>query len=227
MAAAEELFEFYKKVRIGCCDCRDCSDCCQGMGNSIILDPFDFYKLEKGLFVTPAKLLESYASLNVNDGLILPNLRMSGGKEQCVFLNEEGRCSIHGFRPGLCRLFPLGRDYKDGKLAYFILEGACSGPGERTKVKIEDWIGEASIEKYQGFLIDWHYYLRGIKEKTAALPDEAWESAVKAASVNILEKFYLTPYDCQKNFYDQFYERLESVASERASVAAYEEVKLC
>lgn len=221
MADAEELFEFYKKVRIGCCDCRGCSDCCQGMGNSIILDPFDFYKLEKGLCAAPAQLLESYASLNVNDGLILPNLRMSGEKERCVFLNEAGRCSIHGFRPGLCRLFPLGRYYENGRLAYFVLEGACSGPGERTKVRIEDWIGESVIEQYEGFLTDWHYYLKGIKEKTAALPDGAWESAVKTASVNILEKFYLAPYDCEKNFYDQFYERLESVTSE--SPASFKE----
>ena len=74
MAVTEELFEYYKKVRIGCCDCKGCSDCCQGMGNSIILDPFDFYKIEKGLSVTPGQLLERYGALNVNDVLFLPNL---------------------------------------------------------------------------------------------------------------------------------------------------------
>lgn len=222
MAAAEELFEFYKKVRIGCHDCRDCSECCQGMGNSIILDPFDFYRLGKGLSTGPKELLEKYAALNVNDGLILPNLRMEGEKEQCVFLNGEGRCAIHGFRPGLCRLFPLGRNYKEGKLSYFILEGACSGPGERTKVRIEEWIAEDPIERYENFLTDWHYYLKGIKEKTAALPAKAWESAVKTASVNILEKFYLTPYDRERDFYDQFYERFKSVSAESSSVEIFE-----
>lgn len=222
MAAAEELFEFYKKVRIGCRDCRGCFDCCQGMGNSIILDPFDFYRLEKGLSAGPKELLEKYAALNVNDGLILPNLRMEGEKEQCVFLNGEGRCGIHGFRPGLCRLFPLGRNYNEGKLSYFILEGACSGPGERTKVRIEEWIAEEPMERYESFLTDWHYFLKGIKEKTAALPAEAWESAVKTASVNILEKFYLTPYDWERDFYDQFYERFKSVSPEGSSVEAFE-----
>lgn len=221
MAAAKELYESYKKVRIGCCDCKGCCDCCQGMGNSVILDPFDFYRLEKGLLTGPKELLEQCAALNVNDGLILPNLRMEGEKEQCVFLNGEGRCAIHGFRPGLCRLFPLGRNYKEGKLSYFILEGACSGPGERTKVRIADWIAEDPIERYESFLKDWHYYLKGIKEKTAALPAEAWESAVKTASVNILEKFYLTPYDCEKNFYDQFYERFQSVSAEGSSVETF------
>lgn len=223
MAVTEELFEYYKKVRIGCHDCKGCSDCCKGMGNSIILDPFDFYKLEKGLSAAPAQILENYATLHVNDGLILPNLQMAGGKEQCVFLNEDGRCGIHGFRPGLCRLFPLGRNYENGKLAYFLLKGACAAPGERTKVRIETWIGEEDIERYEGFLTDWHYYLRGIKEKTAALPDDAWESAVKTASVNILEKFYFMPYDCQKDFYVQFYERLETVASEASSKTVFDE----
>lgn len=213
MAAAKELYESNKKVRIGCSDCKGCFDCCRGMGNSIILDPFDFYRLGKELSAAPQALLERYAALNVNDGLILPNLRMSGEKEQCVFLDGKGRCGIHRFRPGLCRLFPLGRNYENGRLSYFILEGACSKEGERTKVRIADWIGEESIERYEGFLTDWHYYLKRIKEKTAALPDKAWEGAVKTASVNILEKFFLTPYDCERDFYDQFYERLESVLS--------------
>ena len=29
------------------------SDCCQGMGDSIILDPYDFYRLCQGLSLAP------------------------------------------------------------------------------------------------------------------------------------------------------------------------------
>lgn len=216
-----QFYESYKKVKIGCHDCEGCSACCSGMGNSIILDPWDFYHLEKGLSKQPAALLDEYAQLHVSEGLILPNLQMAGEKETCPFLNREGRCGIHGFRPGLCRLFPLGRNYEDGKLTYFILEDACRASGERTKVKIADWIGIAEpeqneemerdeeMERYEKFLTDWHYYLKSIRQKIAALPENEWESGAKNASMNILQGFYLKPYDCERDFYDQFYERLE------------------
>ena len=29
------------------------------------------------------------------DGMILPNLKMVGEDEHCIFLNQEGRCGIH------------------------------------------------------------------------------------------------------------------------------------
>ena len=32
---------------------------------------------------------------------------MAEDSESCTFLDENGRCSIHPFRPGICRLFPL------------------------------------------------------------------------------------------------------------------------
>ena len=35
-------------VRMGCNDCDGCHKCCTGMGDSIILDPYDVYELVKG-----------------------------------------------------------------------------------------------------------------------------------------------------------------------------------
>lgn len=214
MSDTTEFYASYKNVKIGCRDCKGCSACCQGMGNSVILDPLDFYRLESGLSYLPGDILGKFAELNIHDGLILPNLVMVNQgeieREQCKFLNQEGRCSIHNHRPGLCRLFPLGRNYEDGELTYFVLEGACQAEGERTKVKIADWIGEADMERYEKFLIDWHYYLKDIRAKITALPQEEWESGMKNASMNILQKFYLTPYDGGQDFYEQFYTRLSN-----------------
>lgn len=207
MSDKEVFYLSYKNVKIGCQDCKGCSDCCQGMGTSIILDPMDFYRMETGLFYSPNEILSCYAELNIQDGIILPNLKMTGHKEQCSFLNEEGRCGIHAHRPGLCRLFPLGRNYEDGELSYFILEDACHAKGERTKVKITEWIGIEDMESYEKFLKDWHYYLKVIRTKITALPKDEWESGMKNASMNILQKFYLLPYDTARDFYEQFYER--------------------
>ena len=67
-----------------------CSACCRGMGTSIVLDPLDIFRLTTQLEMTFEQLLQKYAELNVVDGVILPNLKMTGAEEACAFLNAEG-----------------------------------------------------------------------------------------------------------------------------------------
>ena len=106
-----KLYDANDMVKADCKGCEGCSACCRGMGKSIILDPLDVHRLTTGLGVPFEALLSQHVELNVVDGLILPNLRMTEGADACPFLNEQGRCSIHAYRPGICRLFPLGRFY--------------------------------------------------------------------------------------------------------------------
>lgn len=94
-------------VKADCGSCEGCSACCRGMGSSVVLDPFDVYRLTTGLQTTFQSLLSRALELNAVDGIILPNLKMAGEEEVCPFLNEKGRCIIHPLRPGFCRLFPL------------------------------------------------------------------------------------------------------------------------
>lgn len=150
-------------VRAGCNDCKGCSSCCQGMGSSIVLDPFDCYQLVQGLGREVQELLQDVLELNVVDGLILPNLKMDGTEEKCVFLNEEGRCSIHPYRPGICRIFPLGRLYENGSFSYFLQTHEC--PNAETKVKVSKWIDVKQLKKNQKFIADWHYFLRGYQDQ--------------------------------------------------------------
>ena len=65
-------------VRADCGGCRGCSDCCQGMGDSIILDPYDMDQLYRGTGLKPEELLLRAADLSVVDGIILPHLKMTG-----------------------------------------------------------------------------------------------------------------------------------------------------
>ena len=62
-------------VKVGCDDCRGCSACCRGMGSSIVLDPYDVFRLETGLGLSFEGLLAEAVELNLVDGMILPNLR--------------------------------------------------------------------------------------------------------------------------------------------------------
>lgn len=204
-----KLYGINDMVKAGCDGCRDCFSCCQAMGNSIVLDPYDVYRLTIGLNCRFEDLLMDKVDLNVVDGIILPNLKMSGKDEKCAFLNEKGRCSIHEFRPGMCRIFPLGRIYQDGAFQYFLQVHECKRQN-RTKVKVKKWIDTPDIAKNQAFINHWHYFLKAISEKIPALP----EDTVKQVNMYILNVFFVTLYEEKRDFYEQFEERMKAAEAQ-------------
>lgn len=198
------LYSANDMVKADCHGCKGCSQCCRGMGNSIILDPFDVYRLTKGLQKELADLIGTALELNVVDGVILPNLRMAGEEEACAFLNEEGRCSIHAHRPGICRLFPLGRYYENGSFKYFLQTGECAET-VRSKVKVSKWIDTPDLVRNQEFVTTWHYLVNQVEELINDSEDDAFR---KNLNMFLLNTFYLTPYEKDRDFYEQFEERV-------------------
>lgn len=192
-------------VKTGCRDCAGCSDCCRGMGDSVVLDPYDIFRLSAHLGQTFEEMLSGPVELHVEDGLILPNLKMrEDGDGPCVFLDEEGRCSIHPHRPGLCRLFPLGRNYEEGEIRYFLLRQACSAKN-RSKVRVEKWLDTERLQEYEKFLITWHGFTKCLRE---ALAGYAADEAKRGLNLAFLRLFYTAPYT-KPDFYGEFRERLE------------------
>lgn len=200
-----KLYESSDMAKTDCNGCIGCCDCCKGMGNSIILDPFDIWRLTTHLSKSFEELLSDVLELNVVDGIILPNLRMTEKTEQCVFLNPEGRCSIHTARPGFCRLFPLGRYYENRSFKYFLQVHECPKQN-KSKIKIKKWLDTENLKQYEKYITDWHYYLKERQEKAMAAEDA---ETVKKLSMDILKRFYLTPYENGIDFYTQFYARME------------------
>ena len=185
--------------------CRGCFKCCTGMGNSVILDPYDVYSLQKksgkGF---PVLLAEGMAELNVVSGVILPNLKMTGEDERCVFLNQEGRCSIHDSRPGVCRLFPLGRYYENGDFKYFLQTGECTVPN-RSKVKVSKWIDTPDQKKNHDFVCRWHYLLNDLEAKVDGAEDM---DTAKKLNMFFLQTFFMDGYETERDFYGQFEGRI-------------------
>lgn len=201
-----KLYGINDMVKVGCHDCAGCSQCCRDMGQSILLDPYDVFRLSKNLGVTFQELMIKHVELHVEDGLILPNLKMTEDADpRCAFLNEQGRCSIHQFRPGICRLFPLGRSYEEDKLKYFLLTDACPIPN-KTKMKIGKWLEMPQLVSYEKFLVTWHNF---VKRMRTVLEDHGDDEAyTKMLTVKFLEIFYLKPYE-NEDFYGEFQQRLE------------------
>lgn len=192
-------------VRADCGGCHGCSDCCQGMGDSIILDPYDMDQLYRGAGLQPEDLLLRVAELSIVDGIILPHLKMTGERGCCPFLSEAGRCQIHAFRPGFCRLFPLGRLYEDGSFSYFLQTKECKKT-RRSKIWIKKWLGIPDLTRYEDYVCNWHYLLMDLQSHIERTNDEAYQ---KQVSMYVLQNFYLTPYP-EEGFYEAFKERYET-----------------
>lgn len=198
-----KLYGLNDMVKADCNGCKGCSVCCHGMGASIVLTPLDVYRLEKGTGKSFGELMTTWVELQVVDGLILPNLKMNGRQEACAFLDEKGRCSIHAYRPDICRLFPLGRYYENGSFQYFLQTNEC--PKEnRLKIKVKKWLDIPDLKRHEAFILDWHDYLQ---EKEAWLAKH--EEERKTVTMQLLKQFYIRPYRTEEDFYRQFYARME------------------
>lgn len=194
-------------VKAGCSGCRGCSDCCRGMEDTIRLDPFDIFRITDGTGKSFEILLnEGLITLSVSDGIILPHITMTGSENACGFLDKEGRCSIHPYRPGICRLFPLGRIYENGTFSYFLQTNQCSNPNH-TKVKIKNWLDTPETAKYENYICKWHYF---IKEMTDYITEKESESRAKIVNMLILQNFYVKSFEKDADFYEQFEQRLDS-----------------
>lgn len=200
-----KLYDLNDMVKADCHDCEGCCDCCTGMGESVILDPLDVHRLSVNLKKTPEDLMEKELELDAADGNILPHLRMTGREERCIFLNEKGRCSIHDFRPGICRLFPLGRFYENGSFRYFLQIHECKKQN-RSKIKVKKWIDTPDVKRYEQFVSDWHYFLKDVQEVLYNAQDT---ELIKNLNLYVVNRFYIKLYEEERDFYEQFYERLE------------------
>ena len=199
-----KLYTANDMVKTDCHDCIGCSDCCRGMGSSILLDPMDIWRLTSNLKTDFNSLLDKYVELGMVDGLIMPNLKLAGDGETCSFLTKEGRCGIHTFRPGICRLFPLGRIYEENGFKYFLQVYECAKT-DKTKIKVKKWLGIQDIKSYEKFVWDWHDFVNKCEEALVELE----EGQQKVLTLYLLKTFYQTSYPVD-DFYEEFYKRLNN-----------------
>lgn len=203
------LYSSGDMVKADCHDCEGCSECCRGMGSSIILDPMDIWRIQKGIGKGFQALLEEgKIELNMADGMILPDLKMDTEREACPFLDSRGRCSIHACRPGLCRLFPLGRYYEENGFKYFIQIHECRKQ-DRGKIKIKKWLGIPNLKAYENYIMEWHAFLNQCENALETLSEEN----VRILEMYVLRRFFETAYMAadENGFYEEFSSRLGEV----------------
>lgn len=200
-----KLYTAGDMVKIGCNDCTGCSECCRMVGDTIILDPYDLYQLEQALHTGFEELMMDKIELRMVDGVVQPNLKIREKGQGCVFLSDEGRCTIHRYRPGFCRMFPMGRIYEGETFRYFLQVHECPYPG-KTKVKLKKWMGIPELSRYEEYIKTWHFFLKQAQEIIRGMENQ---EMIKSFTMYLLNQFYVNQYDVKENFYSQFEERME------------------
>lgn len=225
-----KLYKENDLVKTDCQGCQGCSRCCEEMADTIYLNPLDAFHISIATGKSVSDLLENELELVVRDGVILPNLRAAQKKDKhsntainnttnrliekekevaeqgenntcCPFLQDTGRCSIHQYRPDICRLFPLGRYYEGDDYFYFLQVHECDHSKIKTKVK--KWIDIPEYQDYKEFILLWHQLVQELSRKSFELGDHG-----KAFQIGALKYFYLIPFGSEETFYQEFKDRL-------------------
>ena len=165
-----KIYDIKDMVKADAGGCEGCSSCCQGVGELVELTPFDVFEIRTHLGVTFADLLGEKLELREHKKILLPHLVMKGENERCAFLSDAGRCTIHGHRPNICRLFPLGRVYMKDDFKYFLQVGACTKT-KLGKVKVKKWIGISNYNDNKVFILAWHNFIKALSFRLKFVKD--------------------------------------------------------
>ncbi len=197
------LYDITHMVKADTGGCDGCSACCHGVGELVELTPFDAYVIVRHLDIPFDGLLGEHLELRLGDKILLPHLRMIGEEERCSFLDKNDRCSIHGFRPNICRLFPLGRVYDQDNFKYILQVGACT-KSHLGKIKVKKWIGIQNYAANKEFILAWHQLLKALAFRLKFIRDEG---ELKVIQEDLLDTFYRMPAEVD-DFYMEFFKRL-------------------
>lgn len=202
-----KLYDINDIVKADTYGCDGCSDCCHDVGDLVVLTPFDIYEITNYLGVEFDELLENNIKLQENNKILLPYLKMQGENKKCSFLSKENRCMIHSKRPNICRLFPLGRVYKDNDFKYFLQVGNCPKP-DLKDIQVKKWIGIENYDENKRFILEWYNFIKALTFRLKFIRDE---KEIEEINKTLLDSFYRINIKENENFYSVFFKELPNI----------------
>lgn len=196
-----KFYEIDQMVNADTGGCINCSACCYGVGDLVILTPYDVYEMSRCLNLSFDELLIDKIELQVDEKIALPHLGEISESEKCSFLSDEGRCEIHAHRPSICRLFPLGRVYEDETFKFFLQTKACVMPSLEP-ILVADWIGIANYDENKRFLLAWHSLLKALKFRVKFIREDQ-----ELVEINnfLIDTFFRMRNGNSTDFYETFF----------------------
>lgn len=118
----------------------------------------------------------------------------------CPYLGQDGRCTIHDFRPGICRMYPLGRSWENGDFHYILQVNECTHCSG-TKIKVRKWLGIPNLDAYEDFCRSWHDLLERTRRLLGGTKPDG--SLRRQVCIYLLQQFYLCDWKID-DFYTVF-----------------------
>jgi Fe-S-cluster containining protein len=135
--------------------CKSCTArCCRGL--AVVLTIPEAKRMVGGTGLEPSVFLEFSESIDSKQTPHYPLLVQSGGKvheyfiilkrrqkKDCIFLEDDLRCSVYSERPAVCRLYPFeldGKSVKKGALCpvNFAKEGGTEETAKQLKLDLHE-----------------------------------------------------------------------------------------
>lgn len=142
--------------------CNMCGDCCRCRSEPIIVSGFDIFRLAKGLNISPMEVIVKYMRFKASDRSRIPLLllqeRLDGS---CRFL-RKGACTVQGFKPIVCAVFPLGRFINSlkGEVCYFPQYVSVKCGGQDGKIwTLQEWIDSWGLDQWDQESLAWSHLL--------------------------------------------------------------------
>jgi Fe-S-cluster containining protein len=153
--------------------CHRCLRCCNG--KHIQVNPYEVASLARALGLSTTEFRKEWTV--DAQGTELKRTRANA----CVFLGPKG-CTVHGARPLVCRLYPLGRHVSsDGVERFSQLEPVAQSAGEYlTSGSIERFLAAQGAPPFMQAADDYYFWSCRVLEALhsgAADPDPVRDSA--------------------------------------------------
>ena len=185
--------------------CTKCGECCKDR-EDILLNPFDVYRIAKGLDVETYEVLDRYTYGYIGKSSRMPivAVKMVEDSGCCVFLKGK-KCGIQDFKPGVCALYPLGRfvardmegdSSVSPKVSYILQPYNC---GIRKDIHTpRQWLKDFHMDECEDEFILWQDIVFELSPRLAKIYDRLPHKVLDLFYDNLFGFLYIN-YDLEKD----------------------------
>ncbi|MHB8158503.1 MAG: YkgJ family cysteine cluster protein [Desulfocucumaceae bacterium] len=137
------------------CDDRCMGRCCNTI--KIMLDPWDVETMARHLEMSGREFLDKYCELEEDPRINWPYVKLFDAERgPCVFMLEQGKCSVYPVRSRNCRTYPVGRavrfdqqgDSMEEKFFMVEKQAFCFGHSASRQWTLREWLDDAGSVEY-------------------------------------------------------------------------------
>ena len=189
-----------------------CGKCCIER-EDILLNPKDVYRMSKELGITPPQLAKQYGDVYIGHDSRIPIIRLKprGSVRRCPLLKDR-KCMVHGTKPTVCAMYPIGRAVmkksEDNHITARNIQFIFNNPGCGDKAEthtVREWLEGFGIPVPDEYFVKWQQTISDVgmllRKAEKTLPADEMPLLWSA----VFAQLY-THYDIRDEFLPQFEE---------------------